>query len=275
MIDKKLNHELFIKQKKIREFILKIAMQDLVHGAHLGGALSAVEIISIIYNSFMDQSGKFILSKGHGSLALYATLHIEGLLTEEDLKSYHKLGSFLLGHPVKKKNKGIDFSTGSLGLGLSLSAGLAYLYKNQNLSKNVFCLVGDGELDEGSNWEAIKFAQHYQLDNLICFIDNNGFQQTGTNIQISSLPSISNFFSELGWEVVEVNGHSNSELFQNISKLLKSKINKPKVVICKTVKGKGIKLLENNNDFHHKIISKSMYEQFFEEVSNRDFDDEL
>jgi transketolase len=189
-------------------------------------------------------------------------LFVEGILSQQDLESYHKLGTFLLGHPVKNKDKGIEFSTGSLGLGLSLSSGLAYLYRRQNISRKVFCLVGDGELDEGSNWEALKFAQHHELSNLICLIDNNGFQQTGSKSEISNFKFAPSFFDKLGWEAAEVDGHSNLELFQSITNLINSKISKPKVIICNTIKGKGIKLMENNNDYHHKMITQSSYEEF-------------
>jgi transketolase len=258
--------ELSIAQISVRKKILDIAFTDKLNGSHLGGALSSVEIVTTVYLKFMHEGSRFILSKGHAALVLYATLNYVGRVSDLDLSSYHKLKSKLLGHPVKDRSKGIEFSTGSLGMGLSLACGLALLKKLNHESGRIFCLVGDGELNEGSNWESIQFAAHHQLGNLICLVDSNSFQQTGNTKLISSSGELINKFKAFNWNCFEINGHCSSDITDAILKVIDLKNSLPSVLICKTIKGKGIPQIENDNRWHHSLMSDAQFEMFRESI---------
>ena len=170
----------------------------------------------------------------------------------------------MLGHPVINRDIGIEFSNGSLGMGLSLGIGVALASKLKKKKFKVFVIIGDGECNEGSVWEAAMAAPNYKLDNLVAIIDNNNFQQTGTNKNIMDLKNLNDKWKSFGWDTIEIDGHNISEIH---SSLLKSPdINKPKAIIAKTVKGKGFSFSENNNDWHHSVLSKSFYEKALDEL---------
>jgi len=257
--------------KNMRLNILNMALSAGSNSSHFGGALSIVEILATLFSSIMKRNGKkvsqdrFILSKGHACLAYYAALSEIGLIKKEELLTFEKNNSNLLGHPVKNKKLGIDFSTGSLGMGLSSAIGLSISIKKKKLSHNVYVVVGDGECNEGSIWEGALAAPNLNLDNLYVIIDNNGFQQTGSNKDIMNLIDLKDKWKSFGWHTEEVDGH-------NIEKLKKiflntREINKPKAIIAKTIKGKGFSFSENDNNWHHKVLSKSVYEQALKELS--------
>ena len=256
--------------KNMRLNILNMALSAGSNSSHFGGALSIVEILATLFSSIMKRNGKkvsqdrFILSKGHACLAYYAALSEIGLIKKEELLTFEKNNSNLLGHPVKNKKLGIDFSTGSLGMGLSSAIGLSISIKKKKLTHNVYVVVGDGECNEGSIWEGALAAPNLNLDNLYVIIDNNGFQQTGSNKDIMNLADLKHKWKSFGWHTEEVDGH-------NIEKLQKTflntrEINKPKAIIAKTIKGKGFSFSENDNNWHHKVLSKSVYEQALKEL---------
>ena len=190
------------------------------------------------------------MSKGHACLAYYAALCEIGYITKSELKTFEKDGSNLLGHPVANSKLGIDFSNGSLGMGLSLGIGLAISSKKKKLNFNVYVILGDGECNEGSVWEAAMSGAHFNLDNLFAIIDRNNFQQTGTSDEIMSLKNLKEKWSSFGWNVLEIDGHNISEIVNALSIKLE---NKPTAVIANTIKGKGFSFSENDNNWHHAV----------------------
>ena len=262
--------------KKLRKNILLMSYTAGSSSAHFGGALSIVEIISTLFASIMKISkgkpnwqdrDRFILSKGHACLAYYAALSEIEYLKEKELLTFEKNGTNLLGHPVKNKELGIDFSNGSLGMGLSLGIGLALAFKKKKKNNNVFVILGDGECNEGSVWEAAMAAPNLNLNNLYTIIDKNNFQQTGSNEEIMSLKNLKQKWSEFGWDTFEIDGHNTSKLYKYFSQ---QENNKPKALIANTIKGKGFSFSENNNEWHHKVISKSIYEKGILELEKND-----
>ena len=261
--------------KEIRKNILYAAFCAGVKSAHIGGALSIVEIISVLFGKIMNFSPKnlldetrdrFILSKGHACLALYSVLAEKGFFEKSELENFEKSGSFLLGHPVMNREKGIEFSTGSLGMGLSLGIGLAKASKLKKNNNQIFILLGDGECNEGSVWESALLASHLNLENLTVIIDRNNFQQTGTSSEILNLDNLYSKWESFGFYTLEVNGHNINDLLSTFKDNSNKK--KPKAIIANTVKGKGLSFAENNNDWHHSILTKKNYEIALKEIDN-------
>tara|TARA_B100001093_G_scaffold518429_1_gene603207 strand:- start:694 stop:1494 length:801 start_codon:yes stop_codon:yes gene_type:complete len=259
--------EINLFSKETRRIILKTALNAGAKSAHIGGALSMVEIISTIFLNKIKKKieNHFILSKGHACLAYYAVLNQLKFINDEILLTFENDGSDLLGHPVKNDKIPIHFSTGSLGMGLSIGIGLAIASKKKRNNKNVYIVMGDGECNEGSVWEAAMAAYHLKLDNIFLIIDNNGFQQTGSNKDILDTFNLVEKWKSFGWNVKEGNGH-NPEVLLEFLKNNNKIVNKPNVLIAKTIKGKGFKFSENNNNWHHNILTKSVYEEALKEL---------
>ncbi len=258
---------------EVKKNILEMALAAGASSAHFGGALSIVEIISILFahqmkidkkNVNWEKRDRFILSKGHACLAYYAALCEIGYISKEELKTFEKNDSNLLGHPVKNTKLGIDFSNGSLGMGLSLGIGVALSSKKKKLNFNVYVILGDGECNEGSVWEAAMAAPNFKLDNLYVIIDKNNFQQTGSNKEIMSVENLKDKWSSFGWHAIELDGHNIEDLFEFFKN--SQKIKKPKAIIANTVKGKGFSFSENNNQWHHSVLTKSLYEKAIKEI---------
>ena len=261
---------------QIRKNILEMAVSAGASSAHFGGALSITEIVSTLFayqmkidkkNPNWEDRDRFILSKGHACLAYYAALSEIGYISKEELKTFEKDDTNLLGHPVINKKLGIDFSNGSLGMGLSLGIGVAISSKKKKKNFSVYVIVGDGECNEGSVWEAAMAAPNFKLNNLYVIIDKNNFQQTGSNQEIMNVESLKDKWSSFGWHTVEINGHDINALvnFFNQSK----SIDKPKAIVANTIKGKGFSFSENNNDWHHSVLSKSFYEKAIKELVDK------
>ena len=218
--------------------------------------------------NFIDENrDRFILSKGHGCMVYYAALNILGIVSEEQLKTFEKDQTDLPGHPVKNNNLGIDFSTGSLGMGLSLGIGVAIALKRKKLNNRVFVLLGDGECNEGSVWESALSAPNLGLNNLTVIIDHNNFQQTGSNKEIMNLDSLEKKWSSFNWKTQNIDGHNLEEIYSAVKDEEKDL---PKAIIANTIKGKGFSFSENNNDWHHKIMTKSNYEEALKELKSND-----
>ena len=258
---------------QVRKNILEMAVAAGAGSAHFGGALSIAEIVSTLFayqmkidknNPKSEERDRFILSKGHACLAYYAALCEVGYISNNELKTFEQNDTNLLGHPVINRNLGIDFSNGSLGMGLSLGIGVAISSKKKKKNFNVYVIVGDGECNEGSIWEGAMAAPNFKLDNLYVIIDKNNFQQTGSNKEIMNVGNLKDKWSSFGWYTVELDGHNIQELY-NFFKESK-KIDKPKAIIANTIKGKGFSFSENNNDWHHSILSKSFYEKAIKEL---------
>jgi len=258
---------------QVRKNILEMAVAAGAGSAHFGGALSIAEIVSTLFayqmkidknNPKWEERDRFILSKGHACLAYYAALCEVGYISNNELKTFEQNDSNLLGHPVINRNLGIDFSNGSLGMGLSLGIGVAISSKKKKKNFNVYVIVGDGECNEGSIWEGAMAAPNFNLDNLYVIIDKNNFQQTGSNKDIMNVGNLKDKWSSFGWHTVELDGHNVQELY-NFFQVSKN-INRPKAIIANTIKGKGFSFSENNNDWHHSILSKSFYETAIKEL---------
>tara|TARA_Y100000590_G_scaffold467879_1_gene648394 strand:+ start:938 stop:1774 length:837 start_codon:yes stop_codon:yes gene_type:complete len=258
---------------RVRKNIVEMASFAGASSAHFGGALSITEIVSTLFayqmkidkkNPKWEERDRFILSKGHACLVYYAALCEVGYISKDELKTFEKNDTNLLGHPVINRNLGIDFSNGSLGMGLSLGIGVAISSKKKKKNFNVYVIVGDGECNEGSIWEAAMAAPNFNLDNLYVIIDKNNFQQTGTNKEIMDVGNLKDKWSSFGWYTTEIDGH-NIQSLCNFFEESKS-IKKPKAIIANTTKGKGFSFSENNNDWHHSILSKSFYEKAIKEL---------
>ena len=258
---------------RVRKNILEMAVAAGAGSAHFGGALSIAEIVSTLFayqmkidkkNPKWEERDRFILSKGHACLAYYAALCEVGYISKEELKTFEKNDTNLLGHPVINRNLGIDFSNGSLGMGLSLGIGVAISSKKKKKKFCVYVIVGDGECNEGSIWEGAMAAPNFKLDNLYVIIDKNNFQQTGSNKEIMNVENLKDKWSSFGWHAVEVDGHNIQELCDSFNE--SGKINKPKAIIANTIKGKGFSFSENNNEWHHSVLSKSFYEKAIKEL---------
>jgi transketolase len=273
MVDKQKD---ILKIKKfsteLKKNILEMAFVAGASSSHFGGALSIVDIVSTLFSHKMrinnnpnwSERDRFILSKGHACLAYYAALCEVGYIPKEELKTFEKDDSNLLGHPVINKKLGIEFSNGSLGMGLSIGIGVSISLKKQKKDNNVFVIIGDGECNEGSVWEAAMAASNFKLNNLFAIIDKNNFQQTGSNDEIMDTKSLKEKWTSFGWDTTSLDGHNINELYDYFNQT--SDANKPKALIANTVKGKGFSFSENNNDWHHAVLTKSLYEKAIKEI---------
>ena len=274
MDEKKKLDKIDFFSKEVRKKILKTAYKAGAKSAHLGGALSCTDILSTIFTTYnilginhknYNSRDRVILSKGHACLALYASLNQIGLIDDNELNTFEEDGSNLLGHPVLNKNLGIEFSTGSLGMGLSIGIGLAISAEKKKSNFKTFVILGDGECNEGSVWESAMSAPNLNVKNLVVIIDKNNFQQTGSNKDIMNLRSIEDKWKAFGWKVSSIDGHDRkllNDYFYTVD------FNKPNLLIANTVKGKGFAFSENNNQWHHGIISKKIYEEAIKEIEN-------
>ena len=265
MIDNALIKKIETAAQQVRKKCLDIAFGMSPKATHFGGALSSVDILSTLYfevmnydvnNPTWENRDRFFMSKGHSVMGYYATLAKVGFITDEELHSYGQNETFLPGHPVINKSKGIESTNGSLGMGLSVGIGNALAAKKKNLSYKSYVLMGDGECNEGSVWEAVMAAPHFKLDNLIAIVDRNSFQQTGAGSDIMEIGDLRDKFSSFGWHAVEINGHNVADI---IMALNEDNTGKPKAIIAKTIKGKGFSFSEGNNAWHHAVLTKTLY----------------
>jgi len=260
----------------IRKNIIQTGFLSRTKGAHFGGSLSMAEILAVLYSSFvkydlndLEHRDRVILSKGHAALGLYSALYEVGLLTKEDLDSFERDGSDIVAHSKRNLLKGQEFSGGSLSLGLSYAVGVAHACKRKGLNNRVYAIVGDGELNEGLVWEAFMFASHYQLDNLTVIIDHNHLQADGFVEDVLNTSPLFDKMKAFGFDVMQVDGHSVSELYDALSK--PSSV-KPTAIIAETIKGKGISFIENKAKWHHGSLNEARFKKAMkelgEEVSN-------
>jgi transketolase len=230
---------------KIRKNIIQLSFSS--KSAHLGSALSSVEILISVFKFSKKNRTEVIFSKGHAAMAYYATLDAFGFIKNFSYKYYLKKGSKFWAHISKYKNNFLKFSFGSLGYGLGISAGLALGYKNIKKKGTIFCILSDGELNEGSVWESLMFISHHKLNNIIIIIDYNKFQSFGKLDEVIDLKSYKNKFQSFNFDFQSVDGHNLKEIEFAITK----KTDKPKVIMCNTIKGKGIKRIENKLSSHY------------------------
>ena len=254
-------HQIDFDRKQQITRILQAALN--AGEGHIPSALSILDILNVIYkekiqnNQFLEHPNEFILSKGHGSLALYALLEEYGFIPTGSLETYCDFDSILGGHPDSTLIPGVFASTGSLGHGLPIAVGLALAKKIKNATGQVLVLVGDGEINEGTTWESGIFASHHALNNLVCIVDNN--QSTTRALNLGNLQSK---FESLGWECRVVDGHD----WNQISLALHIEQIAPLAIIANTVKGKGIKEMENNPAWHHAKLNSEDFNRFVIEL---------
>jgi transketolase len=258
--------------RKLRYKIIKMIGPE--NPGHLGGSCSIAELLTLLFFYKMKhnpsdpkwpQRDRFVLSKGHAALALYAVLSECGYFPEEELSTIKHIGSILQGHPDMLKVPGIEANTGSLGQGLSIACGMALAGKLDKIDYRVYCLMGDGEIAEGQIWEASMAASYYKLDNLTAILDKNRVQATGTVIErYDTNPHKEKWLAD-NWHVLEADGHNFIEIENALEQAEKNK-NKPTLIIANTVKGKGIPFAENKAAFHNGIMSREQYELALEAV---------
>ena len=258
--------------KKIRRGIIEEVYSN--QSGHPGGSLSIADILAVLYFKEMninpnepqwEERDRLVLSKGHCAPALYAALANRGFFDVEELKTFRNINGRLQGHPDKKHIPGVDMSTGSLGQGLSSANGMAIAGKMDNKRYRVYCILGDGELEEGQVWEAAMTANKNKLDNLCVIVDNNNLQIDGTIDEVMSPYPIYEKFRSFGFEVIKIDGHNIEEIIKGFEVARNIK-QKPVCIIAKTIKGKGVSFMENQVGWHGKAPNEEQYLQALEEL---------
>jgi transketolase len=256
--------------RQIRRYTLEMSLVAGPLGAHAGGALSMVEILSVLYlapvlrydvqNPLWEQRDRFILSKGHGAPSFYGVLCLAGYIEEKELSTFKASVTRLYGHPAMDPSRGIEFSSGSLGQGLSQGVGsaLALRFRGNDVSR-VFVLLGDGECNEGSVWEAAMSAAHYKLSNLVAIVDKNGMQYDGFTGPVMDMGDVPAKWRSFGWTVREVDGHDVNAVHDALSTPNSS--GGPLAIIAHTVRGKGVSFMENARAWHHSRLTQAMFDQ--------------
>jgi len=258
----------FLKEKarELRTNIITMIFE--AQSGHPGGSLSAADIVTVLYFNELKvrpsepkwkDRDRVILSKGHACPVIYAALAMKGFYPMDVIYTLRKMGSILQGHPCMKKTPGIDITTGSLGHGLSVGAGMAFGAKFDNLDSRVFVILGDGEIQEGMVWEAAMLASKYKLDNLIAIIDNNNLQIDGTCSEVMPIEPLDQKWEAFGWEVFTIDGHCIEEIL-NVFEKIKKVQEKPICIIAKTVKGKGVSYMEDECNWHGMCPNQEQYE---------------
>jgi transketolase len=266
----------FLKRKAVE--IRKLLLETIYEAGtgHTGSSLSNTDILTVLYYSVMnvdpqnptwEDRDRYIQSKGHAVESYWAVLADRGFFPKEELKTFSKFKSRLIGHPNNKVS-GVEMNTGSLGHGLSISVGMALAAKQDHKSYRVFTLMGDGELAEGSVWEAAMAASQYKLDNLIGIIDRNRLQITGRTSDVMNNEPLDKKWESFGWSVVEVDGNDVAELVRVLNEVPKT-IGKPTIILANTIKGKGISMAENVAGWHHHVPTKKEYELAMKELSEQ------
>jgi len=265
----------FKNSKELAQYI-RSSVVNMTHNgnsSHVGSCLSIADILAVTYfdylNTFPDQPSHkdrdwFILSKGHAGAAIYATLSGMGYFDKKLLKDHYQNGSIMSGHVSHKSIPGVEFSTGSLGHGLPVACGIAHGHKIDKISNKVVCLLSDGECDEGSNWEAIMYANHFKLSNLTVVVDYNKLQSLDTTENTISLEPFVDKWISFGWHAIECNGHSHNELKSS----LEIQSDKPKVIIAHTTKGNGVSFMENSVLWHYRSPQGDEFESAILELEN-------
>jgi len=259
--------------RRMRRRALDVALAAGGKAAHLGGGLSYVDIAACLYGSVMryrpaepewPERDRFILSKGHGVLGYYTALAELGLIPADDLAKFETTGSYLLGHPTKNRARGVEFSTGSLGMGLGLGIGVALAGRKRGADFRVFVVMGDGECNEGSVWEGAMSAPHFGLDRLTVIIDRNGLQQTGTNDTIMKTGDMAAKWAAFGWDVTEIDGHDHGQILDVLTQPVEA--GRPRAIVAHTIKGKGVSFMENANEWHHNVLTQAQYDTAIAEL---------
>jgi transketolase len=260
--------------QKVKKCLLTLAHHH--NASHVGGALSIADVLSVLYSRILkydtsrpkwEERDRLLYSKGHACTALYAVLKEVGFYTDAALQTFTQNGSLFTSH-VNHKVAGVELSTGSLGHALSVACGMALAGKRKKMDWHVYTIVSDGELNEGSNWEAILFAPHHELNNMTLIVDFNKIQSFGTIKEVLDLDPLKDKFNSFGWDTIEIDGHNHSEIYEA---LRKDTIHgsKPRVVIAHTVKGKGVDFMENQLAWHYKSPNKEQLESAIGQINQQ------
>ena len=258
--------------KEMRREIIKMLTES--GSGHTGGSLSAADIVTALYfyklrhrpqDPAWRERDRFILSKGHAAPVLYAALALTGYFDRELLKTLRRIDSPLQGHPSSKTLKGVEVSTGSLGQGLSLANGIALGLRMDGLDSRVYCLLGDGELQEGQVWEAAMTAAHYGVDNLCAIVDNNGLQIDGFCCDVMKIEPITEKWKAFGWNVLDIDGHNMEQIVDALDEAERVK-GKPTVIVARTVKGKGVSFFEGKAEYHGITPTREEQEKALKEL---------
>jgi len=256
---------------------IRVGIIDAVYSAnsgHPGGSLSIADVLTYLYweelninpaDPKWEDRDRLVLSKGHCAPGLYSALAHRGYFPVEDLKTLRKTSSYLQGHPDMKHTPGVDMSSGSLGQGTSVSCGMALAAKIDNKPQRIYAILGDGETEEGQVWEAAMFAGHYKLSNLCWLVDFNGLQIDGAITDVMNSTPIDSKFEAFGWNVIVIDGHDFNQIEKAVEEAKATK-GKPTMVLCKTVKGKGVSFMENKAGWHGKAPNAEEYEQAVKEL---------
>lgn len=264
--------ELKLTAAKIRRHVIESVAA--ANSGHPGGSLSSTDIITVLFfdemkidvkNPAWADRDRFVLSKGHAAPAYYAALAMNGFFPEEDLITLRKTDSYLEGHPSMRKVPGCDMSTGSLGQGISCAVGMALAGKIDKKDYRVFSILGDGELEEGQVWEAAMAAAHYGLDNLVAFVDHNHLQIDGNIANVMNPNPVADKFAAFGWNVISIDGHD-LEQIKGALDAAKTVKGKPTMVVCETVKGKGVSFMENDYGWHGVAPNAEQKEKALAEI---------
>ena len=268
------NKKLEEMTKKVRLGIIEAVYNN--QSGHPGGSLSIADIMTVLYfnemnidneNPKWEDRDRLVLSKGHCSPALYSALANRGYFPVEDLKTFRNINSYLQGHPDMKHIPGVDMTTGSLGQGLSAANGMAISAKLDNKNYRVYCILGDGEIEEGQIWEAAMASNKYKLDNLCVIVDNNNLQIDGTIEEVMNSNPIDEKFKSFGFQIIKIDGHDIEEI-KKAFEVARNVKGKPTCIIAKTIKGKGVSFMENQVGWHGKAPNKEQYEEAKKEILN-------
>lgn len=259
--------------RKVRYDIVKMIAE--AGSGHPGGSLSCTDLMTALYfhhlrhkpaDPLWHDRDRVVLSKGHSAPALYACLAEAGYFPVEKLLSLRKLGSCLQGHPSCRDLPGLEVSTGSLGMGLSVAVGLALGVRQDNRPSRIYCVMGDGEIQEGQIWEAAMAGAHYRLDNLCGIVDNNGLQIDGRCEEVMNINPVADKWRAFGWHTIEINGHDFTRILEAYREAEATK-GRPTLIVAKTVKGKGVSFMENKEEWHGKAPNKELTEKALKELS--------
>ncbi len=259
--------ELRERARELRLNIVKMVGPDKT--GHFGGSCSIADVVAVLYfdkmkhdpkNPHWENRDRLVFSKGHAAIVQYAALGMCGYFPEEELTGLKRLGSMLQGHPDMRKTKGIEANTGSLGQGLSISCGIAAGARLDKKAYRVYCIIGDGEINEGQIWEAAMSASNFKLDNLTVILDRNRLQATGAIVDRFDTNPLKEKWEAFNWSVIEIDGHDIEQIADALDEAEKVK-GKPTIIIANTIKGKGIKIAENNASFHNGSMTQEQYQQ--------------
>lgn len=267
--------ELNLSVSNVKKRILNMAY-NCERSTHIGGSLSMADMLTVLYMKILnyksddpnwEERDRFILSKGHCVMALYSVLMEKKIIAENILDTFQQNGTELGAHPVMNISLGIESSNGSLGQGISMAVGIAKAAKLQGKEYKTYVMIGNGESNEGSVWEAAMLASHWKLDNLTVILDNNKLQSDGLSEDVLDMGDVAQKWKSFGFSVEEINGHDTKEIYEAFQKKVK---NQPKIIIGNTIKGNGISFMKNNNEWHHNRLTKQNWELGLAELEAED-----